>query len=284
MKILFRTGLFFLLVIFVIGCKTQRLSTAAEYSKFYNSINKEYDDAVAFTQSGLNIQQREKEAKNKGKGAISEKDSLYIYVTEMSKDIKDLKAITAELKKNEKADFDKVNTSATTSVLSLVSQSVNSPSVTSTSTETEIASTPMPAPPVFPVNKIENSEKTGFKREKEEDEVKNIVRKGKFTLVNSADASLLKKYNVVIATLSKEAGTEFVKDAITKNDSDEVVFAVKNNAGKYYVILGSYDTQAEALEKRRSVIKNYTQRYSKAALMKKYGIQFSDTWIVYDEN
>lgn len=282
MKTLLSTILFSLLFVFMFGCKTQHLSTAAEYSKFYNSINKEYDDAVAFTQSGLSIQQKEKEAKNKGKGATSEKDSLYIYMTEMSKDIRDLKAITAELKKNEKTDFDKVNTSATTSVLPLVSQSVNSPVVAPTATETETVSAP--TPPAFPVNKIENSEKTGFKREKEEEEVKNIVRKGKFTLVNSADAPLLKKYNVVIATLSKEVGADFLKDAIKKNDPNEVVFAVKNNAGKYYVILGSYDTQAEALEKRRSIIKNYTQRYSKAVLMKKYGIQFTDTWIVYDEN
>lgn len=107
---------------------------------------------------------------------------------------------------------------------------------------------------------------------------KKLIRTEGVSYVDTADKARLKKYNVIIAALARFEGTERLKRAFA--GSGESLIIVRNDSGLYYVIIGSYDTEGQAFEKIRSVETEYLRRYSTTQLQSKYGIPFTDLWIL----
>lgn len=104
------------------------------------------------------------------------------------------------------------------------------------------------------------------------------MRRVDVTLVNESDGSLFKDYSVVIAALSRLDGVERLKQVFA--NSEDKVFFVKNNLGIYYAIMGSYDTRAEANRRISQIRMNYNSQYPESQLIKKYGIPFTNLWVL----
>lgn len=104
------------------------------------------------------------------------------------------------------------------------------------------------------------------------------IRRTEVTLVNQSDKNLFKDYSVVIVALSRLDGVERLKQVFA--NSDDKLFFVKNNLGIYYAIIGSYDTRAEANRKIGQVRMNYNSQYTESQLIKKYGIPFTNLWVL----
>ncbi|MDR2950622.1 MAG: SPOR domain-containing protein [Prevotella sp.] len=107
---------------------------------------------------------------------------------------------------------------------------------------------------------------------------KKLIRTEGVSYTNTDDKAKLKKYNVVIAALSKYEGTERLKNAFA--GSGESLTILKNDSGLYYVIIGSFDTEGQAMDKIKSIEREYNSRYTAAQLQSKYGITFTNLWIL----
>jgi hypothetical protein len=107
---------------------------------------------------------------------------------------------------------------------------------------------------------------------------RKLIRTEAFSYINEYDRANLKKFNVIIAALSKFAGTERLKRAF--EGSGENLVVVRNDAGLYYVIIGSYDVEEQAVDKLRSIELEYNSRFTVAELKRLYGIPFTDLWIL----
>lgn len=88
----------------------------------------------------------------------------------------------------------------------------------------------------------------------------------------------LKKYNIIIATLSSQEGVDRLKKKFDSDDQRNLI--VRNDKGLYYFVLASYDKESEVIAGVKSVADKYTNRYSRNELIRKYGIPFSDIWIL----
>lgn len=96
-------------------------------------------------------------------------------------------------------------------------------------------------------------------------------------VVDKSDASKLKKYNVVIASILMEDGVKRLTKALDK--AKEPYFLAKS--GSYFtVIVGSFDKKEDAMEYRIKILDKYPRRYSESELFNTYGIVFSDTWML----
>lgn len=89
----------------------------------------------------------------------------------------------------------------------------------------------------------------------------------------------IKKYNVIVATMSTLQRASRLK-AILFTETDDKTWIAKSEQDLHHLIIGSYDTEEEAVNKRNSIIRNYTSKYSDQDLMNKYGIPFTDIWIL----
>jgi len=104
------------------------------------------------------------------------------------------------------------------------------------------------------------------------------VRQEKITAVNEADASGLRAYSVVIASLAVKPGADALK-AKMENEGNKIILA-QNEQGMYRVIIASYDDKASAVEKRNEIRDSYQSKGSTDFLRKTYGIPFDDLWIL----
>ncbi|MEA4918369.1 SPOR domain-containing protein [Proteiniphilum sp.] len=104
------------------------------------------------------------------------------------------------------------------------------------------------------------------------------VRKEKVEAVYPADAAGLKRYSVVIASLSVKLNAELLKGRM-ENDGYPVILA-QNEQGMYRVIVASYDDKAQAAAKRDEVYRIYSAKGSTDHLRKTYGVPFNDLWIL----
>lgn len=89
----------------------------------------------------------------------------------------------------------------------------------------------------------------------------------------------LKKYSVVIASLSKKEGANRLK-AIFFAETSEKFWIAQNNKDIYYFLVGTYDSREEAVKKKNQLVRQYTSRYTKSQLLSKFGIPFTDLWIL----
>lgn len=107
---------------------------------------------------------------------------------------------------------------------------------------------------------------------------KKILKTEELSYLNKEDKAKLKKYSVVIASLTnKYNGSEHLKKTLGARES---LIVVKNTSGIYYVIIGTYDSEQEALNKIKTVEEQYNARKSSAQLLKTYRIPLTDLWIL----
>ena len=104
------------------------------------------------------------------------------------------------------------------------------------------------------------------------------VRKEKVEPVYANDAAGLKRFNVVIASLSVKLNAESLKQRM-ENEGHKVILA-ENEQGMYRVIVASYDTKEQAAAKRTEIYNTYTSKGDTDYLRRTYGVPFNDLWIL----
>lgn len=104
------------------------------------------------------------------------------------------------------------------------------------------------------------------------------VRKEKVEAVYANDAAGLKRYSVVIASLSVKLNAESLKERMT-GEGYQVILA-QNEQGMYRVILASYDDKQQAAAKREEIHNKYNAKGNTDYLRKTYGVPFNDLWIL----
>ncbi len=104
------------------------------------------------------------------------------------------------------------------------------------------------------------------------------VRTEKITPVYESDASGLRAYSVVIASLSVKPNAEALKSRM-EQEGYKVILA-QNAQGMYRVIIASYDDKASAVNERNAIRDKYLSSASSDVLRKTYGIPFDDLWIL----
>lgn len=104
------------------------------------------------------------------------------------------------------------------------------------------------------------------------------VRQEKITAVDESDASGLRAYNVVIASLAVKPSAEALK-AKMENDGYKVILA-QNEQGMYRVIIASYDDKPSAVDRRNEITRTYQAKGDTEHLRRTYGIPFDDLWIL----
>ena len=104
------------------------------------------------------------------------------------------------------------------------------------------------------------------------------VRQETIRPLTQADAAALRRYNVVVATLSSRRNAETLQIRL-QGEGNQVILA-QNDRGFYRVIVGSFDNKSAAIEQRETLTRRYTAMGNTAFLMQRYGIPFNDLWIV----
>lgn len=104
------------------------------------------------------------------------------------------------------------------------------------------------------------------------------VRKEKVEPVYATDAAGLRRYSVVIASLSVKLNAESLK-ARMENEGYPVILA-QNDQGMYRVIVASYDDRESAVAKRQEIYQKYTAIGDTNHLRRTYGVPFNDLWIL----
>lgn len=104
------------------------------------------------------------------------------------------------------------------------------------------------------------------------------VRKEKVEPVYATDAAGLKKYSVVIASLSVKLNAESLKERM-ENEGHPVILA-QNEQGMYRVIVASFDDKPEAVAKREEIYSTYSAKGDTDYLRRTYGVPFNDLWIL----
>ncbi len=104
------------------------------------------------------------------------------------------------------------------------------------------------------------------------------VRQEKITAVYDSDASGLRAYNVVIASLAVKPSADNLKSRMEK-DGYRVILA-QNEQGMYRVIIASYDDKPSAVDKKTEIVRSYQAKGDTDYLRRTYGIPFNDVWIL----
>ncbi len=111
--------------------------------------------------------------------------------------------------------------------------------------------------------------------------VEVAVRKEKVEPVYANDAAGLRRFNVVIASLSVKLNAESLKQRM-ENEGHKVILA-ENEQGMYRVIIASYDTREQASAKRDEIYRTYSAKGNTDYLRRTYGVPFNDLWILERE-
>ncbi|WP_165025841.1 hypothetical protein [Dysgonomonas sp. ZJ279] len=275
MRTLSYTTLFLLFITIFTSCKTD---SSGGYRTFYTTANKEYAAAISIGQARV---AEEAELLRKENERIERKER------------KEAK----KKQKDESVQQNSVVSAVSTDPLPVVTDKVGAGSVQTVRGGLSQQSAQFEESSVSPVSSVPMTEiRTGESKSETKSETKSkepvvldktkadgdkvVFRKAKITAEEGYEGQL-KKYSVVIASLSKKEGVERLKLAF--EEADEPVVIAKNNKGIYYFILGSYDEKNDAVEKRTEVREKYVNRYSRAELLKQYAIPFSDVWIAVNE-
>ena len=107
------------------------------------------------------------------------------------------------------------------------------------------------------------------------------VRKEKVEPVYPTDAAGLRKFSVVIASLSVKLNAESLKNRM-ENEGYSVILA-QNEQGMYRVIVASYDDKAQAAARRDEIYRTYSAKGNTDYLRRTYGVPFNDLWILERE-
>lgn len=107
------------------------------------------------------------------------------------------------------------------------------------------------------------------------------VRTEKITPVYDKDASGLRAYSVVIASLSVKPNAEALKARMEREGFD--VILAQNQQGMYRVILGSYNDKASAVNQKNMIMDRFQSRGTYDTLKRAYGVAFDDLWVLQRE-
>lgn len=100
-------------------------------------------------------------------------------------------------------------------------------------------------------------------------------------VVNTGDIQKLKKYSVVVATLTQPKGIEALKKFFDRDGIQH--FVVKNPQGRYYFVVSSSDSEEEAMKARANFLLANTVNKSRQDIWEQYYIQLTDTFILEKE-
>jgi cell division septation protein DedD len=104
------------------------------------------------------------------------------------------------------------------------------------------------------------------------------VRQERVDAVSPTDAAGLRRFNVVIASLSVRLNAESLKTRM-QNEGHQVILA-QNEQGMFRVIVGSFDDRASAVAQREQLHRRYSALGSPDFLRRTYGVPFNDLWIL----
>lgn len=104
------------------------------------------------------------------------------------------------------------------------------------------------------------------------------VRTEVITPVYASDASGLRAYSVVIASLSVKPNAEALKARMVQEGYN--VILAQNTQGMYRVIVGSYNDKVSAVNEKSAIRNKYMAKGTSEDLRKIYGIPFDDIWIL----
>ena len=104
------------------------------------------------------------------------------------------------------------------------------------------------------------------------------VRQERVDAVVPADAASLRRFSVVVASLSVRLNAEALQ-ARLQADGHHVILA-RNEQGMFRVIVGSFDDRAAAAAQREALHRQYSAKGTPDFLRRTYGIPFNDLWIL----
>ena len=104
------------------------------------------------------------------------------------------------------------------------------------------------------------------------------VRQERIEAVRPADAAELRRYSVVVASLSVRLNAESLQRRL-QNEGHQVILA-QNDQGMFRVIVGSFDTRHQAEAQRQQLHRTYAAKGTPDFLRRTYGIPFDDLWIL----
>lgn len=107
------------------------------------------------------------------------------------------------------------------------------------------------------------------------------VRREKITPVSSSDASGLKAYSVVIASISMKPNADALKRKMEQAGYKTIL--VQNDQNMYRVIIASYDSKDQAVARRAEILNDFFATADQETLRAQYGIPFNDWWILQRE-
>lgn len=100
-------------------------------------------------------------------------------------------------------------------------------------------------------------------------------------VVNTGDVQKLKKYSVVVATLTKQKGITALQRFFDRDGIQH--FVIKNPQGRYYFVIASSDSEEVAMEARANFLIEHTVNKSRKDIWEQYYIQLTDTFILEKE-
>ena len=98
------------------------------------------------------------------------------------------------------------------------------------------------------------------------------------TFFAAADAPVLRRYSVVVASLNTRWSAETLQTRL-QGDGHHVIIA-QNERGMFRVIVGSFDDVASAVAQREALRRRYAAMGNPNFLRNRYGIPFDDLWIL----
>ena len=104
------------------------------------------------------------------------------------------------------------------------------------------------------------------------------VRQENISPIFAADAADLRRYSVVVASLSNRWSAETLQRRL-QNDGHHVILA-QNERGMFRVIVGSFDNRFQAAAQKDELRRRYSAMGSPDFLVRTYGIPFNDLWIL----
>ena len=104
------------------------------------------------------------------------------------------------------------------------------------------------------------------------------VRQESINVLFATDAADLRRYSVVVASLSSRWNAETLQRRL-QGEGHHVILA-QNERGMFRVIVGSFDNRFQAATQKEELRRRYSAKGSPDFLVRTYGIPFNDLWIL----
>lgn len=258
MKIVFRLTLLITFTSLLISCRSGK-----SYQDYYLAANKAYNDGVNF-----NKPKPQKPEVDNCCGCENNNNEYYAEIASIANNVNSLNKTVDKLEqeqvlvKKEATDGSENKTKETSSH--------EVPNRKSSKPAAPVAvAKPLAAKPML--NKQTENKQTLSNT--------NVpVRKQDVTAVNTADTPSLKRYSIVVATLERKENASKLTNTLKKVGENTIV--VQSTPTLNYVLMGSFDNEADVLQKKDEIYQKYVEKHTPQQLFKTYGIPFSDIWIL----